>query len=84
MCGEGLMRYFLAILVPPLAVLLCGRVVAFLLNVALLILVLGLLLFTDLGLWTYSFVILHALLVVQSHIADKRARRLAGAIKKAI
>ncbi|MBN1518127.1 YqaE/Pmp3 family membrane protein [Candidatus Sumerlaeota bacterium] len=78
------MRYFLAILLPPLAILLCGRIVAFLLNVALLILILGLLQFAHLGSWAYAFVIIHALLVVHSHLADLRARRLAGMIKKAL
>jgi len=63
------MRYFLAIILPPLAVLLCGKPFQFLLN----------LLLTLLG-WIPGVV--HAILVVHSHLDDKRAERMIREMKK--
>lgn len=57
------MLYLLAILVPPLAVLLCGKPMQAVLNLGLCLL-----------LWIPG--ILHALLVVSSHQADKRNQAL--------
>lgn len=57
------MRYFFAIVLPPLAVLLCGKPVQFLLNIFL----------TLLG-WIPGVV--HAILVVHEHLADKRAAQI--------
>ncbi len=57
------MRYFLAIVLPPLAVLFCGKPVQFLLNILL----------TLLG-WIPG--VIHAVLVVHEHLADKRAQRI--------
>lgn len=62
------MRYFLAILLPPLAVFLCGKPVQAILNILL----------TLLG-WLPG--IIHALFVVNSHLADKRNKELVAAIK---
>ena len=62
------MRYFLAILLPPLAVFLCGKPVQAILNIVL----------TLLG-WLPG--IIHALFVVNSHFADKRNKDLVAAIK---
>jgi uncharacterized membrane protein YqaE (UPF0057 family) len=62
------MRYFLAIVLPPLAVLLCGKPVQFVLNC-----------FLTLLFWIPG--IIHALMVVGSHMADKRTDRLIRAIK---
>lgn len=62
-------RYFLAIVLPPVAVLLCGRPMQFVLNIFL----------------TICGVIpgmIHALMVVSSHKADKRADRIIRAIKQ--
>jgi len=56
-------RYFFAIVLPPLAVLLCGKPIQFLLNILL----------TLLG-WIPGVV--HAILVVHEHLADKRAQRI--------
>lgn len=56
------MRYFLSFLLPPLAVLLCGKPLLALLN----------LLLTILG-WVPG--IIHALLVVNDHKRDLRAMR---------
>ncbi|MCI0498862.1 MAG: YqaE/Pmp3 family membrane protein [Planctomycetales bacterium] len=62
------MRYFLAIVLPPLAVLLCGKPFQFLLNIVL---------------WLCFWIpgSIHALFVVHSHLADKRTRKIVDAIK---
>ena len=57
------MLYLLAILLPPLAVLLCGKPVQALLNCVL-----------TLFLWIPGAI--HAMMVVSSHHADKRNQRL--------
>jgi uncharacterized membrane protein YqaE (UPF0057 family) len=61
------MRYFFAIALPPLAVLLCGKPFQFLLNILL----------------TCCYVIpgvIHALLVVSSKMADERQNKLIKAL----
>lgn len=63
------MRYLLAILLPPLAVLLCGKPVQFLLNLLLTILF-----------WLPGTI--HACLVVHAHLADKRNRELIRAVER--
>jgi uncharacterized membrane protein YqaE (UPF0057 family) len=63
------MRYVLAILLPPLAVILCGKPVQFILN-----------LFLTLLFWIPGMI--HALFVVNSHLADKRADRIEKAIRE--
>lgn len=62
------MRYFLAIILPPLAVLLCGKPFQVILNIIL----------TLLG-WIPG--VIHALFVVNSHLADKRNNALIEAIE---
>lgn len=62
------MRYFLAIFLPPVAVLLCGKPIQFVLNILL----------TILG-WIPGAV--HAILVVNSHLADKRADKIVKAME---
>ncbi len=62
------MRYFLAILLPPLAVLLCGKPIQFILNIFL----------TLLG-WIPG--VIHAILVVNGHLADKRTGKIVSAMK---
>jgi len=62
------MRYFLAIVLPPLAVLLCGKPIQAVLN-----------LFLTLLFWIPG--VLHALLVVHSHLEDKRTDRVVRAIR---
>jgi uncharacterized membrane protein YqaE (UPF0057 family) len=61
------MRYLLAILLPPLAVLLCGKPFLAILNLLL-----------TLCFWIPGVV--HALFVVNSHLADVRVKELAAAI----
>lgn len=63
------MRYLLAILVPPLAVLLCGKPVQAVLN-----------LFLTLLLWFPGAI--HALFVVSSYKADVRNEKLIQYLKK--
>ena len=63
------MRYFLAIILPPVAVLLCGKPVQFVLNILLTLLF-----------WIPG--VIHAILVVNSHLADKRADKIAKAVSK--
>ena len=63
------MRYFLAIILPPVAVLLCGKPVQFVLNI-----------FLTLLFWIPGVV--HAILVVNSHLADKRADKIVKAVSK--
>lgn len=61
------MRYLLAIFLPPLAVLLCGKPILAVLNLAL-------------TLCFYFPGLIHALMVVSSHKADVRAERMAETI----
>lgn len=60
------MRYFLCILLPPIAVLTTGRIGAFILNIILTIL---------------GFIpgVIHAILVVNSFYAERRHKELMGA-----
>jgi len=62
------MRYLLAIILPPLAILLCGKPLQFILNIPLTLLF-----------WVPG--VLHALLVVHSHLADQRTDRVVRAIR---
>ena len=63
------MLYFLAILLPPIAVLLCGKPLQALLNIVL----------TFLG-WIPGVV--HALFVVNGHLADQRTKEVVKAIRE--
>jgi uncharacterized membrane protein YqaE (UPF0057 family) len=62
------MRYLLAILLPPLAVLLCGKPVQFVANIFLTL---------------FFFVpgMIHAILVVHDHMEEKRTRRIVRAVE---
>ncbi len=62
------MRYFLAIILPPLAVFLCGKPIQAILNIFL----------TLMG-WIPG--VIHALFVVNGHLADNRNKDLIKAIK---
>jgi uncharacterized membrane protein YqaE (UPF0057 family) len=63
------MRYLLAILLPPVAVFLCGKPIQGILNILL-----------TLAFWVPGVV--HALFVVHSHLADKRTDRIIEAMEK--
>ena len=62
------MRYFFAVVLPPVAVLMCGKPVQFLLNCLLT------LLFFIPGM-------IHAIMVVNAHLADQRNDKLVKAMK---
>lgn len=64
------MLYLLAILLPPVAVLLCGKPITALLNLVLTLL-----------LWLPG--VIHALFVVNAHYADERNKKLIRAMEKA-
>jgi len=62
------MRYLLALLLPPIAVFLCGKPIQGIINIIL----------------TLCFYVpgaIHALLVVHSYLADKRTDKIVDAIK---
>ena len=61
------MRYLIALLLPPLAVLLCGKPLQFVLNLVL-----------TLCFWVPGMI--HAILVVHSHLEDERADRIIRAV----
>lgn len=63
------MRYLIAILLPPLAVFLCGKPFQGILNI-----------FLTLMFWIPGMV--HALFVVHSHLDDKRTDRIVKAIRE--
>ena len=63
------MRYLLAIILPPVAVLLCGKPFQAVLNLIL-----------TLCFWIPGVV--HALFVVNSHLADVRAEKMISAVKQ--
>ena len=63
------MRYLIAILLPPLAVFLCGKPVQGILNI-----------FLTLAFWIPGAI--HALFVVHNHLADKRADKIIKAVEK--
>jgi uncharacterized membrane protein YqaE (UPF0057 family) len=63
------MRYFLAIILPPVAVLLCGKPIQFVLNC-----------FLTLLIWIPGMI--HALMVVSSHKADQRTNKIVRAINQ--
>ena len=62
------MRYLIAILLPPLAVFLCGKPMQALLNLVLTLLF-----------WIPGMI--HALFVVHNHLADQRADKIVKALK---
>ncbi len=63
------MRYLLAILLPPVAVLFCGKPVQFLLNLIL-----------TLMFWIPGMI--HAILVVNGFYADRRTERIIRALDR--
>lgn len=61
------MRYLLALLLPPVAVFLCGKPFQGILNIIL-----------TLCFWVPG--VIHAVLVVHNHLEDKRADRIIKAV----
>ncbi len=62
------MRYLLAILLPPVAVFICGKPIQGIISI-----------FLTLALWIPG--VIHALFVVHSYLADKRTDKIVDAIK---
>ena len=62
------MRYLLAILLPPIAVLSCGKIVQFILNIILTLLF-----------WLPGMI--HALLVVNKYYADNRHKEIVDVMR---
>lgn len=62
------MRYLIAILLPPLAVFLCGKPMVGILNI-----------FLTLCFWIPGVV--HALFVVHNHLNEKQTQKIVDAIK---
>lgn len=74
------MRYLLAIFVPPLAVILCGKLGQAVFNGILWIIALvTLLVGVGFGFWVVCSI--HAILVVNNYLADKRNDKVIEAIK---
>lgn len=63
------MRYLLAILLPPVAVFLCGKPIQGIISIIL-----------TLCFWIPG--VIHALFVVHGHLADKRTDRIVKAIEE--
>ena len=63
------MLYFVAVLLPPLAVFLAGKPIQAILNI-----------FLTLAMWVPGM--MHAIFVVHNHYADKRQERLVEQLKK--
>jgi uncharacterized membrane protein YqaE (UPF0057 family) len=63
------MLYLLAVVLPPLAVLLCGKPFQALLSI-------------PLSLLGWAPGVIHALFVVSNHYADKRSQRLIRAVER--
>jgi uncharacterized membrane protein YqaE (UPF0057 family) len=63
------MRYFLAIILPPVAVLICGKPIQAILNLLLTLLF-----------WIPGMI--HALVVVNGYYADQRTDKIVDAIKE--
>ena len=62
------MRYLLAVILPPVAVLICGKPVQAILNLIL-----------TLCFWIPG--VIHALFIAHGHYADKRTDRIVSAIQ---
>lgn len=74
------MRFLLAILVPPLAILLCGKPLQSMINACLY--VPGVIFcWTGIGLLPWLIAAVHALMVVNNSKADKRQKQLIAAVK---
>jgi hypothetical protein len=74
------MRYLIALLIPPLALLLCGKIFQFLISLVLCVVVGGLF-FVGIGFFLIWIPALHAILVVSSYNADQRNKQLINAVR---
>ena len=74
------MRYLIALLLPPLALLLCGKIFQFVISLVLCIVVFAMC-FIGIGFFLLWIPALHAILVVHSHLADERNKKLIKAVE---
>jgi uncharacterized membrane protein YqaE (UPF0057 family) len=75
------MRYIIAIFVPPLAILLCGRWVHFVVNLILWLLSFPLLFFMGIGIFVWLLCAAYAIAICRTASMDKRVNRLVQAIE---
>ncbi|HEX8340118.1 MAG TPA: hypothetical protein VF624_04350 [Tepidisphaeraceae bacterium] len=75
------MRYLLAIVTPPLGILLCKRPMHFVVNLVVWLISLPLVLFLGIGLIGWFVCIVHAVAVCRMSSVDKRLDRLVDAIR---
>jgi uncharacterized membrane protein YqaE (UPF0057 family) len=75
------MRYFLAFLIPPLAVLLCKRPGQFVVNLLIWLVSIPAIAFLGLGLIGWLICTIHALSVCKASSVDKRINRVVAAIE---
>ena len=73
------MLYILAILLPPVAILFCGKIFQAIFNF--IVLVGGFLMLLLFGSGTWLLCVIHAMFVVHSYKQDKRTERIVDALK---
>jgi hypothetical protein len=76
------MRYFLAFIIPPLAILLCGRWVHCIINFVFWVLSFFLIPFAGLGVIVWLVCAVHALAICRTASMDKRLNRIVSAIQE--
>lgn len=76
------MYYFLAIILPPVAILLCGRLLQFIVNFVLTGAGVVLWILFPNQWWLIPVAMIHALLVVNTALGERRAKRMMKALKK--
>jgi uncharacterized membrane protein YqaE (UPF0057 family) len=76
------MRYLLAFLIPPLAVLLCKRPGQFIINLVIWLISIPAIFFLGIGLIGWLICTIHALSVCKVSSIDKRVDRVVRAIEK--
>jgi hypothetical protein len=75
------MRYILAFLAPPFAVLLCRRPVQFVANLIFWLVSIPMLFFLGVGIFVWLICSIHALIVCATSSADRRVDRVVAAIE---
>lgn len=75
------MRYLLAVFVPPLAVLLCGKPIQAVINAILFVAGIPLSV-AGIGIGMILAAIVHAILVVNARLADNRNKQLIRAVER--
>ena len=76
------MRYFVAFIVPPVAVAMCKRWSHFAVNLILWLLSIPLMLFMGVGIIVWLICIAHAIAVCRMSSVDKRVDRIVSAVQQ--